>query len=193
MILRLDLVGGDLLKGHSATAVAEAILQSLEEDSTFKIKPNLRFVHGKTLNIIEVIITAGERRQIVARDESGVYSVGRKQSVAGHQVIGGLKDGGAKGKDSQKGEQRKGLMKVHFLQHRTVTLEIAQHPLRSNLFVFDDPTAEINEQSFRSNDRRSKSRYGTGFYSLEKVAARTLVKLILKQVVDENVGINENA
>jgi hypothetical protein len=193
MILRLDFVGGDLLKGHSATAVAEAILQPLEEHSTFKIKPDLRFVHGKTLNIVEVIVTAGKSRQIVARDESGVYGVGRKQSVAGHQVIGGLKDGVVKRKDSQKGEQRKGLMKVHFLQHRTVTLEVAQDPLRSDLFVFDDPTTKINEQSFRSNDRRSKSRDRAGLYSLEKVAARTAVKLILKQVVDENVGVNENA
>jgi hypothetical protein len=158
-----------------------------------KIKPDLRFVHDKTLDIIEVIITAGESRQIVARDESGVYSVGRKQSVAGHQIIGGLKDGVVDGKDSKKGEQRKGLMKVHFLQHRTVALEVAQHPLRSNLFVFDDPTTKINEQSFRSNDRRSKSGHGAGFDSLEKVAAGTPVKLVLKQVVDENVGVNENA
>jgi len=152
-----------------------------------------RFVDIKTIDMIEVIVTAGKSRQIVARDKSGVYGVIRKQSVAGHQVIGVLKDSVVKRKDSQEGEQGKGLMKVHFLQHRTVTLEVEQDPLRRNLFVFDDTTAKINEQSFRSNDRRSKSRDRAGLYSLEKVAAGTAVKLILKQVVDENIGVNENA
>ena len=175
-------------------SIIEAKLEFFEDVSaSTKIKPDLRFVDIKTVNMIEVTVTAGKSRQIVARDKSGVYGVSRQQSVVGHQVIRGLKDSVVKGKDSQKSEQRKWLMKVHFFQHRTAALEVAQDPLRSNLFVFDDPTAKINEQSFRSDDRRSKSRDRAGLYSLEKVAAGTAVKLILKQVVNENVGVNENA
>ena len=92
--------------------------------------------------MIKVIITGGKSRQIVAPNKSSVYGVSGKQLVAGHQVIRGLEDSLVKGKDPQKGEQGKWLIKVHFPKHRTVALEVPQDPFGSNLFVFDDPRCE---------------------------------------------------
>jgi hypothetical protein len=57
----------------------------------------------------------------------------------------------------------------------------------------DDKGAKINEQSFGSHNGRSKRYDGAGFHSIEKVAAGSPVQFILKQVIDENVGVNENA
>jgi hypothetical protein len=84
-------------------------------------------------------------------------------------------------------------MKIYFFQHCAMTLEIAQHPFWSDLFVLDNPGAKINEQSFGGHNRRGKSYERTGLRSLEKVAATSPVQLIFKQVVDENIGVNENA
>ncbi|MEX0805863.1 MAG: hypothetical protein WD688_21475 [Candidatus Binatia bacterium] len=102
----------------------------------------------KTLNMIKVIITGGKSRQVVAPDKSSVYGVSGKQMVARHQVIGGPQDSLVQGKDSQESKQSKGLVKVHFLPRLSVALEVAQHTFGSNLLVYDDPGAEINEQSF---------------------------------------------
>lgn len=74
-----------------------------------------------------------------------------------------------------------------------MALEIAQHPFGNDFSVLDYPGAKINEQSFGSHNGRSKSYDGAGFHSIEKVAAGNPVQFILKQVVDENVGVNENA
>jgi hypothetical protein len=73
-----------------------------------------------------------------------------------------------------------------------MTLEIAQYAFWSDLFVLDNPGAKINEQSLRSYNRRGKSYDRPGFYSLEKLAAISPVQLILKQVIDENISVNEN-
>jgi hypothetical protein len=63
----------------------------------------------------------------------------------------------AEGKNPHQGKQTQWLMKVHFLDHRSMALEITKHSLRSDLLVFDEPGAKINEQSFGSHYGRNES------------------------------------
>ena len=73
----------------------------------------------------------------MARNESCVYSVGGKQLVARHQVIGGLQDSLVQGEDSKEREQSERLLKVHFPQHLRVALEVTEQTFGSNLFWAD--------------------------------------------------------
>jgi hypothetical protein len=54
--------------------------------------------------MIEVVIAGGKSGQIVALNNCGVDGIGRKQSVARHQVIGGPQDSVVQGKYPQKGK-----------------------------------------------------------------------------------------
>ena len=48
-------------------------------------------------------------------------------------------------------------MKGHFLDHRSMALEIAKDSFGSDLFVFDEPGAKVDEQSFGSHYGRGES------------------------------------
>jgi hypothetical protein len=98
------------------------------------------------LDVIEVVVTSGESRQTMTLKESRVCRVSREQVIARHHVIRGPQDSPVQRQDPQEAQQSARLLEVHFLYDGTMTLEVTQHLFGSDLFIFDDPGAQINEQ-----------------------------------------------
>ena len=71
---------------------------------------------------------------MMALHKGSIYSVSGKQVGMHDQVIGGLQDRPVEGQHSEEGQQSARFLKVDFLHHRAVALEITEHPLGEQSF-----------------------------------------------------------